>query len=128
MAFNGLPALAQQLKFTRVFVQRSGVVYFGFRGQANLTRSTPRPNLPPAKALFGTLGSRLERAAARLPGSPGRCSRQAQFSKRSFGTRLNSRRLLLTRVAPSASACAAIWASSGPMGVLFFSSALRTSP
>ena len=56
MTFSGLPALAQRLTFTRVFVQRGGVVYFGFRGQDNLTRSTLRLNLPAANALFGTLG------------------------------------------------------------------------
>ncbi len=56
MTFNNLPAIAQRLNFERVFVQRGGTVYFGYRNASNITRSTIRLNLPAANALFSTLG------------------------------------------------------------------------
>ena len=56
MTFNNLPAIAQRLSFERVFVERGGVVYFGYRNAANIARSTVRLNLPAANAVLGTLG------------------------------------------------------------------------
>ena len=56
MTFNNLPAIAQRLSFERVFVERGGTVYFGYRNAANITRSTVRLNLPAANAVLGTLG------------------------------------------------------------------------
>ena len=56
MSFGNLPAPAQRLNFARVFVQRGGVVYFGYRSVSNITRSTIRLNLPATNALFGSLG------------------------------------------------------------------------
>jgi trimeric autotransporter adhesin len=56
MTFNNLPAIAQRLSFERIFVERGGVVYVGYRNAANITRSTVRLNLPAANAVLGTLG------------------------------------------------------------------------
>ena len=56
MTFNNLPALAQRLSVNRVFVERGGLVYSGYRSVPNITRSTIRLNLAAANALFGILG------------------------------------------------------------------------
>ena len=56
MTFNNLPAIAQRLSFERVFVERGGTVFFGYRNASNITRSTVRLNLPAANAVLGTLG------------------------------------------------------------------------
>ncbi len=56
MTFNNLPTLAQRLSVNRVFVERGGQVYSGYRNPTHITRSTIRLNLPAANALFGTLG------------------------------------------------------------------------
>ena len=56
MTFTNLPAIAQRLSFSRVFVERDGVVYFGYRNALNVARTTLRLNLPAANALFSTLG------------------------------------------------------------------------
>ena len=56
MTFNGLPAISQRLDFNRVFVERGGTVYFGYRRASNITRSTVRLNLEAANAVFNTLG------------------------------------------------------------------------
>jgi len=56
MTFNSLPAIAQRLGFERVFVERGGTVYFGYRNVSNIVRSTVRLNLPAANALLGALG------------------------------------------------------------------------
>ena len=55
-------------------------------------------------------------------------SGHTQLSVRRPGTLANSRRLLVTSTASSASACAAIIVSSAPMGWPRCSSALRSSP
>jgi hypothetical protein len=56
MTFDGLPADAQRLSFTRIFVERGGTVYFGYRNKINVAKATVRLNLPAANALLGTLG------------------------------------------------------------------------
>ena len=56
MTFQNLPTIAQRLNFTRVFVERGGNVYFGYRSVSGITRNTLRLNLPAANALFGQLG------------------------------------------------------------------------
>ena len=56
MSFGNLPAQAQRLSYARVFVQRDGVVYYGYRSATNITRSTIRLNLTAANSLLGTLG------------------------------------------------------------------------
>jgi trimeric autotransporter adhesin len=56
MTFSNLPAIAQQLSFTRVFVERGGTVYFGYRNADNVAKATLRLNLSAANALLGTLG------------------------------------------------------------------------
>ncbi len=56
MTFTGLPLIAQRLSFSRVFVERDGIVYFGYRNALNVSRNTIRLNLPAANALLSTLG------------------------------------------------------------------------
>lgn len=56
MTFSNLPLIAQRLSSNRVFVERDGVVYFGYRSALNVPRATIRLNLPAANALLGTLG------------------------------------------------------------------------
>ena len=56
MFFNGLPAQAMRLTFSRVFVERNGQVYFGFQLPTGRPAATVRLNLPAANALFAQLG------------------------------------------------------------------------
>ncbi len=56
MEFSGLPELALRVDFRRVFVERGGKVYFGFRTIAGRSSSSIRLNLPAANALFTQLG------------------------------------------------------------------------
>lgn len=56
MSFSNLPAVAQRLNFNRIFVERGGTVYAGYRGVDNVARATVRLNLDAANALLGTLG------------------------------------------------------------------------
>ena len=56
MTFSNLPTIAQRLSFKRVFVERNGVVYFGYRNELNVARTTLRLNLPATNAMFSLLG------------------------------------------------------------------------
>jgi hypothetical protein len=52
MTFDNLPAAAQALASTRVFVERGGAVYFGFRNRVGAVSTTVRLNLAAANALL----------------------------------------------------------------------------
>jgi trimeric autotransporter adhesin len=56
MTFTGLPAFAQRAGFTRVFIERGGMVYFGYRNPTGATTNTLRLNMTAANALFAQLG------------------------------------------------------------------------
>jgi len=55
LTLNSLPAQAANLNFTRVFVERAGLVYAGFQNKPNLSNSA-RLNSVGATALLGQLG------------------------------------------------------------------------
>ena len=52
MSFNNLPAAAQALASTRVFVERAGAVYFGYKNRVGAQSTTVRLNLPAANAML----------------------------------------------------------------------------
>jgi hypothetical protein len=56
MTFDGLPAITQRAGFDRVFVERGGKVYFGYKTVVGENRCTLRLNLAAANALFAQLG------------------------------------------------------------------------
>lgn len=56
MSFNNLPVAAQALASTRVFVERGGAVYFGFKNRVGAVNTTVRLNLAAANALLYQLG------------------------------------------------------------------------
>lgn len=56
MTFNNLPAAVQRVGFTRVFVERAGVVYFGYKNAVGAESSQLRLNLEAANALLAQLG------------------------------------------------------------------------
>jgi trimeric autotransporter adhesin len=56
MTLTDLPPVAQRLNFTRIFVERAGTVYLGYRSNSNVTRSTLRLNLPAANAVLNAVG------------------------------------------------------------------------
>ena len=56
MTFNGLPAQAQALGSTRVFVERDGQVYCGFKIREGTVSTSVRLNLPAANAMLRQLG------------------------------------------------------------------------
>lgn len=56
MTFNNLPAAVERVTFTRVFVERGGVVYFGYRSRVGQATPQVRLNLPAANAMLGQLG------------------------------------------------------------------------
>jgi hypothetical protein len=56
MTFSNLPTIAQRLNFTRIFVERDGVVYLGYRSNSNVTRSTLRLNLTAGNAVLNAVG------------------------------------------------------------------------
>ena len=56
MEFNGLPELGLRLDYRRVFVERGGKVYYGYRTVSGRTFSSVRLNLPAANAIFAQLG------------------------------------------------------------------------
>ena len=65
MRFAGLPAIAGNLGYSRVMVERSGRVQYGSRGKLTTT-SQLRLNLPAMEALFAALGVPAPQAAAPL--------------------------------------------------------------
>lgn len=54
--FENFPELTQRLTYRRVFVERGGKVYFGFRTPVGRVTSSVRLNLPATNALFTQLG------------------------------------------------------------------------
>jgi hypothetical protein len=56
MTFNNLPLQAQALSSARVFVERGGKVYFGFRNPVGIETPTVRLNLVAAQAVTFQLG------------------------------------------------------------------------
>lgn len=56
MSFNNPPALVQSLSYKRVFVERGGIVYFGFQSDVGVSRNTLRLNLQAANAVLAPLG------------------------------------------------------------------------
>lgn len=56
MTFNNLPAAVERVTFTRVFVERGGVVYFGYKSRVGQATPQVRLNLPAANAMLGQLG------------------------------------------------------------------------
>lgn len=56
MTFNNLPASVERVTFTRVFVERGGLVYFGYRSRVGQSAAQVRLNLPAANAMLGQLG------------------------------------------------------------------------
>jgi trimeric autotransporter adhesin len=55
LSFKGVPTQAAPLTYARVFVERAGVVRYGYISK--LTQSSEvRPNLPAVNALFNVLG------------------------------------------------------------------------
>jgi trimeric autotransporter adhesin len=56
MTFSNLPAAAQSMGTTRVFVERAGAVYFGFRNRIGTQTTNVRLNLPAANAVLSQLG------------------------------------------------------------------------
>lgn len=59
MTFNNLPAAAQGLNSTRVFVERNGAIYFGFKNRVGQKSSTVRLNMTAANAVLSQLGMPL---------------------------------------------------------------------
>jgi hypothetical protein len=55
LAFTGVPAQAAPLTYARAFVERAGVVRYGFIPKLTQT-SDVRPNLAATNALFNVLG------------------------------------------------------------------------
>jgi hypothetical protein len=56
MTFNNLPAAAQAMNTTRVFVERGGFIYFGFKPRVGQISTTVRLNMAAANALLTQLG------------------------------------------------------------------------
>ena len=56
MSFNNVPAAFSRLSYGRVFVERGGKVYYGYRNRLGNTVPQVRLNLPAANAMLGQLG------------------------------------------------------------------------
>ena len=56
LSFNNLPAAVQRLAFTRLFVERGGKVYVGFRNASGSATNNVRLNLAAAQAMTFQLG------------------------------------------------------------------------
>ena len=56
MSFANLPAEVLGLNSTRVFVERGGAVYFGFKNRVGAVFTSVRLNLPAANAMLAQLG------------------------------------------------------------------------
>jgi len=55
MTFTGLPAITQRTGFTRVFVERGGQVWFGYKNPAGVANAVLRLNLEATNAVFSAL-------------------------------------------------------------------------
>jgi trimeric autotransporter adhesin len=55
MSFSNLPLEAQSLTFSRVFVERGGAIYYGYKNRIGATSTSVRLNLPAANALLRQL-------------------------------------------------------------------------
>ncbi|HEX6707144.1 MAG TPA: hypothetical protein VF169_20470 [Albitalea sp.] len=78
MSFTGLPAIAQRTGFSRVFVERGGHVYFGYRNPVGQINPQLRLNLTAANALLEQLG--IPVIAPLGPSSAADPARQALFA------------------------------------------------
>ena len=68
MSFNNLPAPIHRNTFTRLFVERGGKVYFGFRNPAGIETANVRLNLAAAQAMMFQLNlPRIQPADAPKP-------------------------------------------------------------
>ena len=56
MTFDKLPASVQRVTFARVFVERGGVVYFGYKSRVGQASQQVRLNMTAANAMLGQLG------------------------------------------------------------------------
>ena len=56
LSFSTAPALAQRLGYARVFVERGGKVYFGYKNPVGVVDTDVRLNLPAANAVLRQLG------------------------------------------------------------------------
>ena len=56
MSFNNVPAPIQRVTFSRLFVERGGKVYFGFKNPMGATTNNVRLNLVAAQAMLTQLG------------------------------------------------------------------------
>lgn len=56
MSFNNVPTAFSQLTYSRVFVERGGKVYYGYRNRVGGAVPQVRLNLPAANAMLGQLG------------------------------------------------------------------------
>lgn len=56
LSFSTMPAIAQRLGYDRVFIERAGAVYFGFRNPVGNSSQQVRINLIAANAIFEALG------------------------------------------------------------------------
>ena len=61
MSFTIAPALAQRLSYSRVFIERGGKVYYGYKNPVGRTDTDVRLNLPAANAVLQQLGLPLIR-------------------------------------------------------------------
>ena len=55
MSFTGLPAITQRTGFTRVFVERGGQVWFGYKNPSGVTNAVLRLNIEATNAVFSAL-------------------------------------------------------------------------
>lgn len=55
MTFTGLPAITQRTGFTRVFVERGGQVWYGYKNPSGVTNAALRLNLQATTAVFSAL-------------------------------------------------------------------------
>jgi len=55
MTFTGLPAITQRTGFTRVFVERGGQVWYGYKNPSGVTNAVLRLNLGAITAVFSAL-------------------------------------------------------------------------
>lgn len=55
MTFNNVPAAVERVTFSRVFVERGGIVYFGYKSRVGQATPQVRLNLTAANAMLGQL-------------------------------------------------------------------------
>jgi trimeric autotransporter adhesin len=56
LSFNNVPTPFSRLTYSRVFVEREGKVYYGYRNRVGIAVPQVRLNLPAANAMLGQLG------------------------------------------------------------------------